>query len=83
MTEARALNDAEIPFCGQPEKTDAFSTELKQKAQRVNDVLEGLLAEQVDVESDLKKALEYTLHGKGKRIRAALASGVASLSAAR
>jgi len=73
MTEARALNDAEIPFCGQPEKTDAFSAGLNQKAQQVNDVLEGLLAEQVDVESDLKKALEYTLHGKGKRIRAALA----------
>ena len=72
MTESRALNDAEIPFCGHPEKTDAFSTELDRKAQRVNDVLESLLAEQVDAESELKKALEYTLHGKGKRIRAAL-----------
>ena len=72
MTEAKALNDSEIPFCGQTEKTGVFSAELKQKAQRINDVLEGLLAEQVDVESDLKKALEYTLHGKGKRIRAAL-----------
>jgi geranylgeranyl diphosphate synthase type II len=72
MTEARALNDSEILFCGQPEETDAFSIGLNQKAQQVNEMLKTLLAEQVDVEGELKKALEYTLHGKGKRIRGAL-----------
>jgi len=72
MAEAKALNDSEILFCGQPEKTDAFSTGLNQKAQQVNETLKSLLAEQVDVEGELKKALEYTLYGKGKRIRGAL-----------
>jgi len=49
-----------------------FNTQLSEKAQFVNDTLQQLLAKQLDIGSDLKKALEYTLKGKGKRIRAAL-----------
>jgi geranylgeranyl diphosphate synthase type II len=49
-----------------------FNTQLSEKAQLVNNTLRRLLAEQVDIEGDLKKALEYTLQGQGKRIRAAL-----------
>ncbi len=49
-----------------------FNTRLRQKADLVNNNLRRLLAEQVDIEGDLKKALEYTLQGQGKRIRAAL-----------
>jgi len=49
-----------------------FNTRLRQKADLVNNNLRRLLVEQVDIEGDLKKALEYTLQGQGKRIRAAL-----------
>lgn len=49
-----------------------FNTQLSEKAELVNDTLQQLLAQQVDIKSDLKKAIEYTLKGKGKRIRAAL-----------
>ncbi len=49
-----------------------FNTQLSEKAQLVNNNLRRLLVEQIDIEGDLKKALEYTLQGQGKRIRAAL-----------
>jgi geranylgeranyl diphosphate synthase type II len=49
-----------------------FDNQLRQKAQLVNNTLQQLLAQQTDIDSDLKKAIDYTLQGKGKRIRAAL-----------
>lgn len=49
-----------------------FDDQLKQKAQFVNELLKNLLAEQDQINEDLKKALVYTLEGKGKRIRSAL-----------
>ena len=49
-----------------------FDIQLRRKAQLVNDVLRRLLAEQVEIDSDLKDALEYTLEAPGKRVRAAL-----------
>lgn len=59
-----------------PNATDThsehFHARLRDKAQLVNDTLRRLLSDQSDIQKDLKKALDYTLHGKGKRIRAAL-----------
>ena len=53
--------------------TDAsFDSQLSQKAKLVNNTLQRLLTQQTGIDSDLKKAIEYTLQGKGKRIRAAL-----------
>lgn len=49
-----------------------FNTQLTVKAQFVNETLTKLLAEQGQIESDLKEALGYTLEGPGKRIRSAL-----------
>jgi len=51
---------------------DAFDAQLRQKAQLVNDTLRRILAEQLDIDSDLKKAIRYTLEARGKRIRSAL-----------
>ncbi|MHC4150048.1 MAG: polyprenyl synthetase family protein [Planctomycetota bacterium] len=59
-----------------PNATDThsehFQARLRDKTQLVNDTLRHFLADQSDIQGDLKKALDYTLHGKGKRIRAAL-----------
>jgi geranylgeranyl pyrophosphate synthase len=53
--------------------TDAsFDNQLSQKAKLVNSTIQGLLTQQAGIDSDLKKAIEYTLQGKGKRIRAAV-----------
>jgi geranylgeranyl diphosphate synthase type II len=52
--------------------SEHFHARLRDKAQLVNDTLRRLLGDQSDIQADLKKALDYTLHGKGKRIRAAL-----------
>jgi geranylgeranyl diphosphate synthase type II len=55
------------------ETTDtSFDNQLRQKAQLVNNTLQQLLTQQTSINSDLKKAIEYTLQGKGKRIRAAV-----------
>jgi geranylgeranyl diphosphate synthase type II len=49
-----------------------FNTQLSEKAQSVNDTLSQLVAEQADINSDLKKAIRYTLEAGGKRVRSAL-----------
>ncbi len=49
-----------------------FDDQLRQKAQLVNNTLHRLLTQQTGIDSELKKAIEYTLQGKGKRIRAAV-----------
>jgi len=49
-----------------------FNTQLREKAQFVNNTLQQLLAEQLDIDSDLKEALRYTLESPGKRVRSVL-----------
>jgi geranylgeranyl diphosphate synthase type II len=49
-----------------------FNSSLGAKVQIVNDVLGQVLAEQRDIQTDLRESLRYTLSGPGKRIRAAL-----------
>ena len=49
-----------------------FNTLLQKKAEAVNQALQQLLAEHTEINSDLKKAIEYTLFAPGKRIRSAL-----------
>ncbi len=49
-----------------------FNTSLSQKVQIVNDTLRQILARQQGIQEDLRKALDYTLSGPGKRIRSAL-----------
>ena len=53
------------------EKTD-FNDLLQKKAQFINDTLKKLLARHTEINSDLKKAIKYTLFAPGKRIRSAL-----------
>jgi hypothetical protein len=48
---------------------DAFDAQLRKKAQLVNDTLQRILAEQLDIDSDLKKAIMYTLEAPANRIR--------------
>ncbi len=50
----------------------SFNTQLREKAQLVNDTLQRLLAEQDRIDSDLREAVAYTLEAPGKRIRSAL-----------
>jgi geranylgeranyl diphosphate synthase type II len=52
-------------------KTD-FNTLLQKKARFVNDTLKRLLAKHAEINSDLKKAIKYTLFAPGKRVRSAL-----------
>jgi geranylgeranyl diphosphate synthase type II len=49
-----------------------FNTQLRQKAQFVNDMLSRLLTKQTDISGDLKEAIKYTLEAGGKRVRSAL-----------
>ena len=49
-----------------------FNSLLNEKVQLVNRQLEALLAEQKEIQEDLRAALEYTLSAPGKRIRSAL-----------
>ncbi|MCX5647276.1 MAG: polyprenyl synthetase family protein [Phycisphaerae bacterium] len=49
-----------------------FNTSLAEKVQIVNEVLNQVLAEQQDIQTDLRESLRYTLSGPGKRIRSAL-----------
>jgi geranylgeranyl diphosphate synthase type II len=49
-----------------------FDNQLRRKAELINNVLQRLLTQQTGIDSDLKKAIEYTLQGQGKRIRAAV-----------
>ncbi len=49
-----------------------FNTQLRRKAQFVNNTLQRLLSEQVEIDSDLKESLTYTLEAPGKRLRSAL-----------
>jgi len=49
-----------------------FNSQLRGKAQFVNDTLRQLLAQQAQIDKDLKKALSYTLEAGGKRIRPVL-----------
>jgi geranylgeranyl diphosphate synthase, type II len=49
-----------------------FRTQLAEKAQLVNNVLQRLLNEQTQIEPILKEAIGYSLHAPGKRVRAAI-----------
>ena len=49
-----------------------FNTQLRQKAQFVNDTLRRLLAGQAQIDKDLNEALKYALESQGKRVRSAL-----------
>ncbi|MHC4394748.1 MAG: polyprenyl synthetase family protein [Planctomycetota bacterium] len=49
-----------------------FNTQLHRKAQLVDNTIQRLLAEQTEIDSNLKEALRYTLQSPGKRIRSAL-----------
>jgi len=49
-----------------------FHTELAKRRDIVNIRLKKLINEQLDMETDLKKAIRYTLEGAGKRIRGVL-----------
>jgi geranylgeranyl pyrophosphate synthase len=49
-----------------------FDLLLREKAQFTTSLLQQLLAEQVDMDEDLREALEYVLIAPGKRVRAAL-----------
>jgi geranylgeranyl pyrophosphate synthase len=60
-----------------------FPAALAQKVRVVNEILVRVLAEQRDVPPDLHRALQYTLSGPGKRIRAALVLWCCELSAGR
>jgi geranylgeranyl pyrophosphate synthase len=49
-----------------------FDTELSKKRQIVNNRLTHLLNEQIEIETNLKKAIRYTLDSPGKRVRGTL-----------
>lgn len=49
-----------------------FNSQLNEKAQLVNRVLERILGEQGQIEAHLMEALRYTLRSPGKRVRSAL-----------
>jgi len=49
-----------------------FNTQLHEKTQLVNDTLSRLLADQTEIDRDLKEPLKYTLEAPGKRLRSAL-----------
>lgn len=49
-----------------------FKNELNKKAQFVNRTLKRVLRQHKDIDTDLRKALVYTLEAPGKRIRSAL-----------
>jgi len=50
----------------------SLNTQLAEKAESVNAILQKLLAEQTEISDDLKKALKYILDAPGKRIRSAM-----------
>ncbi len=60
-----------------------FKTELSAKVEVVNDTLRDLLAQYASTNADLQKAIEYTLKGGGKRIRAAVVLWCCELIAGR
>ncbi len=60
-----------------------FNISLSAKVQIVNDTLHQVLARQQGIQEDLRKALEYTLSGPGKRIRPALVLWCCELIAGR
>jgi geranylgeranyl pyrophosphate synthase len=68
MSSVKAVNDSNVSFC----KATVFNAQLREKALLVNDTLRRILAEQLDIDSDLKKAIRYTLEAPAKRIRSAL-----------
>jgi len=49
-----------------------LNTQLHEKSQLVNDTLSRLLADQTEINRDLKEALKYTLEAPGKRLRSVL-----------
>jgi len=49
-----------------------FDRQLSEKCKAVNEILQRLLSEQRHIDAGLRKALEYTLAGNGKRIRPVL-----------
>ena len=53
-------------------QNDIFKTELNKKAKFIDGLLQRLLAEQTEIDRDLKKAIQYTLKTPGKRVRPAL-----------
>ena len=52
--------------------TNEFSTAMEKKVRVVNETLRRIVSVRSDVNSDLKKAIEYTLNSPGKRIRPVL-----------
>jgi len=49
-----------------------FDAELREKAGFVGTLLRGLLEKRLDIDSDLRKSLAYTVQSPGKRLRGAL-----------
>jgi geranylgeranyl diphosphate synthase type II len=49
-----------------------FNSQLHDKAQLVNRTLKQILAEQDQIDGDLRESLQYTLRAPGKRVRSAL-----------
>jgi len=49
-----------------------LNTQLHEKTQLVNDTLSQLLADQTEIDYDLKEAIKYTLEAPGKRLRSVL-----------
>jgi geranylgeranyl diphosphate synthase, type II len=60
-----------------------FNALLNDKVRIVNQQLESLLAEQGEIQEDLRAALAYTLSAPGKRIRAALVLWCCEVAAGR
>jgi len=49
-----------------------FAIQLRDKRAIVNDTLRKLLAQHIEVDDDVKKAIKYTLEAPGKRVRSAM-----------
>jgi geranylgeranyl diphosphate synthase, type II len=53
-------------------QNDIFKMQLNKKAKFIDGLLLRLLAEQTEIDRDLRKAIQYTLKTPGKRVRPAL-----------
>jgi geranylgeranyl pyrophosphate synthase len=49
-----------------------LNAQLSEKSQLINNTLSRLLADQTEIDGDLKEALKYTLEAPGKRLRSAI-----------
>jgi geranylgeranyl pyrophosphate synthase len=57
-----------------------FKAALKQKAQTVNQHIDGLLEKHEEITGSLRESMKYTLEAPGKRLRAALTLATAELT---